>query len=128
MDFPLEVITSHASDETLSFPASDPPSAAPTASCEPLPDSICYSVHDVVSSHSNSRPTLSERRSSRNVADQEPEDATTAEEGLSTVEPSNLPPADRGTQAWMYLLGAFIVEMLVWGACYVSLGRPVSPC
>ncbi|KAH7339597.1 major facilitator superfamily domain-containing protein [Rhizoctonia solani] len=27
----------------------------------------------------------------------------------------NLAPADRGFQAWLYLLGAFVVETLVWG-------------
>ncbi|QRV79618.1 major facilitator superfamily transporter [Ceratobasidium sp. AG-Ba] len=33
----------------------------------------------------------------------------------STPEPSNLAPADRGLQAWMYLIGAFVVQTLVWG-------------
>ncbi|KAF8607541.1 MFS general substrate transporter, partial [Ceratobasidium sp. AG-I] len=32
-----------------------------------------------------------------------------------TLEPSNLAPADRGIQAWMYLVGAFVVQTLLWG-------------
>ncbi|KAG8688638.1 hypothetical protein FRC09_012808 [Ceratobasidium sp. 395] len=30
------------------------------------------------------------------------------------LEPANLAPADGGIQAWMYLVGAFIVETLLW--------------
>ncbi|CAE6482851.1 unnamed protein product [Rhizoctonia solani] len=37
------------------------------------------------------------------------------ENSSSVIEPSNIPPADRGFNAWLYLLGAFIVETLVWG-------------
>ena len=33
----------------------------------------------------------------------------------TTIEPSNLAPADRGIQAWMYLVGAFVVQTLLWG-------------
>ncbi|KAB5595997.1 Mitogen-activated protein kinase organizer 1 [Ceratobasidium theobromae] len=33
----------------------------------------------------------------------------------STVESNSLPPPDRGPQAWLYLLGAFVVETLIWG-------------
>lgn len=118
MDFPLEAVVSRASDGMPSRPSSGPPSTTTSvAPCGSLPDLACYSVHDGISSHSNSHPALHGQTPSRNVTDREPdsEDGTMAEEDLPAVEPSNLPPADRGTQAWMYLMGAFVVETLVWG-------------
>lgn len=47
------------------------------------------------------------------------EESTVDSNGVPTPnETSDLAPADRGIQAWMYLVGAFVVETLLWGTLF----------
>lgn len=36
-------------------------------------------------------------------------------------EQATLPPVDGGRQAWLFLVGCFFIEALVWGECTVEL-------
>lgn len=36
-------------------------------------------------------------------------------DSASTLPP--LPPADGGKAAWLFLLGSFMIEMVLWGDC-----------
>lgn len=42
-------------------------------------------------------------------------------------EQAQLPPVDRGKDAYMFLAAAFVVEALVWGECVSSLHSFQSP-
>jgi hypothetical protein len=43
-------------------------------------------------------------------------DAAMAEQGVSqTMDDPSLPPVDRGAQAWLFLAGCYVMEMLVFG-------------
>ncbi|KAJ1304561.1 hypothetical protein OPQ81_005702 [Rhizoctonia solani] len=114
MDIRLETIASRHSRKTLPPASSRLSGTTPTV--HHTPKSAQRESQERISIQSTPQPhsNNSENANSSNFTAQE--DATRGEESLSSgVEPSNIPPADRGFQAWLYLLGAFVVETLVWG-------------
>lgn len=40
---------------------------------------------------------------------------------------SSLPPADGGKAAWLFLLGCFVIEMLLWGEVWPIYLSLISP-
>lgn len=60
---------------------------------------------------------------SQHPANEQSQYASTDQVQLNTGEEINslhehefsLPPVDRGKDAWLYLISAFLIEMLVWG-------------
>ncbi|CAE6459568.1 unnamed protein product [Rhizoctonia solani] len=111
MNIPLQTIPSQHDRETLPRASSGLSNVVTLANH--TPKSIQQETQERGSIGSLPRPDASVSDSFRNIVR---EDGIQGEEDSSAMlEPSNLPPADRGFQAWLYLLGAFMVETLVWG-------------
>jgi hypothetical protein len=110
---PLEIVA-HAR-ETPTRPPSWSSASIPADHCDPVPSLICHrqDSHPVARIPQSSR---GEQAPSFASVDQEPEGRLAPQDTQSsTAELRGIHPADRGAQAWLYLLGAFVVETLVWG-------------
>ncbi|KAF8757291.1 MFS general substrate transporter [Rhizoctonia solani] len=110
---PLEIIASRQSDEVL--PRSSSRLSGTALSVQHVPISTQQQASSPVPAQSFPRhgSITNEQMTTAGVAS---EDGVENEEtSNSMAESSNIPPADRGLQAWLYLIGAFVVETLVWG-------------
>ncbi|KAG8691385.1 hypothetical protein FRC11_004498 [Ceratobasidium sp. 423] len=114
MNIPLETTSSRHSEETLPRASSRLSGAilaahhTPESAQQDTPERVSIRSIPQLDSITNGNDN------SRSITPQE--DGIQAEEHSSSViESSNLHPADRGLHAWLYLLGAFVVETLVWG-------------
>ncbi|KAL1683007.1 major facilitator superfamily domain-containing protein [Schizophyllum commune] len=65
-----------------------------------IEDEVVFSEHSATASHTGSLGQASSADLDSDNADREQD--------------ANLPPADRGIQAWCFLLAAFVVEAIVW--------------
>ncbi|CAE6452397.1 unnamed protein product [Rhizoctonia solani] len=114
MNIPLEIMPSHHDGETPPRASSRLSSMTP-AVCQALKSSQ-RETSERVSIRSFPRINVNAGQNENSRGDLTQEDGIPGDENSSFVaEPSNLPPADHGFQAWLYLLGAFVVETLVWG-------------
>ncbi|QRW21482.1 nuclear mRNA splicing protein [Rhizoctonia solani] len=110
---PLEIIASRQSDEGL--PRSSSRLSGTALSVQHVPISTQQQASSPMPAQSFPRhgSITNEQMTTAGVAS---EDGVENEEtSNSMAESSNIPPADRGLQAWLYLIGAFVVETLVWG-------------
>ncbi|KAG8694917.1 hypothetical protein FRC08_008177 [Ceratobasidium sp. 394] len=109
MDIPLENVVSHAGSGLS-------PNISTGRPRTPLPNMQGQSVHQTAQNASRYE-FLQESNGSVTLQNTHVASETTVENNniSPTAEPINLAPADRGMHAWMYLIGAFVVETLVWG-------------
>ena len=50
------------------------------------------------------------------MEDHELREATLTDDGdLQPVQSQSLPPVDSGKAAWLFLLGCFVIELVLWG-------------